>query len=267
MSITKGRTPIRSLAQWEQMAGPKRADQWATDRSAKEAARVWLEGGGVHLPAEVASAFAAHAAFGEILHWAGEPEVRLRFDQFPGEPRNSDLVVDARDAHGAFLIAIEAKADESFGETVSEALAAALDAQLKNPRSNGIARISQLAESLLGSRQPQSPGMKKIRYQLLTACAGALCEAERRGHTRAVMLVHELLTDKTSDKYHARNGTDLDLYVQRLSRGTVVSVEAGRIHGPFAIPGKPLLSGTVQLFIGKVRRNLRTVPPSTGGNR
>ncbi len=61
--------------------------------------------------------------FGRPIEWEAEPEARLRFDTFAGEPRNSDPLVVARDAHSPYIIAIEAKADETFGETVGKARA------------------------------------------------------------------------------------------------------------------------------------------------
>ena len=257
MPISKNHVELSSLQAWERLAGPKSPDQWVDGRSAKEVARAWLQGNGVHLPPEVATALAGHPAFGPVKTWDAEPEVKLRFDKFAGEPRNSDLVVYAQDAHGPFLVAVEAKADEPFGETVAETLSAALERYLENNRSNGVARVQQLAQALLGPRKQGDPPLNEVRYQVLTACAGVICEAERRGYSRALMLVHEFVTDKTKDANHRRNAADLDLFLRRLSHGGVVSLAVGEIRGPFALPGAPLLQDSVALFIGKVSRNLR----------
>jgi hypothetical protein len=258
MSILKSGIPITTLEAWETHAGPKNPNHWVDGKSAKEAARAWLEYGGTKPPEEVLSALINHEAFGPVQSWQGEPEAKLLFDSFAGEPRNSDLVVYAQDSHGPFLIAVEAKADEPFSETVAEALAAAVDRNLKNNRSNGVARIEQLAAALFGPRQSGDPPLKAIRYQLLTACAGALCEAQRRGYSRALMLVQEFVTVKTSDDKHFRNRADLDTFVKRLSHGSVSTVHPGGIYGPFAVPRAPFLWPGVALFVGKVSRNLRT---------
>ena len=45
-------------------------------------------------------------------------------------------------------LAVEAKADEPFGETVADALAAAVDRGLKSAKSNGVKRIEQLAAAV-----------------------------------------------------------------------------------------------------------------------
>ena len=257
MPISKDGIAILSLREWEMRAGPKNPNHWVDGRSAKEAARAWLEGEGKKLPIEVSVALAGHKAFGPVQKWHAEPEAKIRFDSFAGEPRNSDLVVDVQDLHGSFLVAVEAKADEPFGATVAKTLTAAHVRHSKNNRSNGVARIEQLTKALLGPQPIGEPLDKDIRYQLLTACAGALCEAERRGYSRTLMLVHEFITEKTTDERHRRNADDLDIFVNRLSHGTVTTVRSAGIYGPFAVPGIPLISRNTDLFIGKVSRNLR----------
>lgn len=87
-----------------------------------EIARAWLGNGDVSFPQEVAAILSAHAEFGAVLSWQAEPEARLHFDNFPGEPRNSDLLVVAEDNFAPYLLAVEGKADEPYGETVGKAL-------------------------------------------------------------------------------------------------------------------------------------------------
>ena len=258
MTISKNGRPILSLEDWKELAPPKADYQWTDDRSAKEAARAWLGAGVGNLPEEVALALKSHVDFGDVLTWRAEPEARLRFDAFPGEPRNTDLAVEVRDTHGDYFLAIEAKADEPFAETVAETLAAALERKLVNPRSNGIARVEQLAASILGPRGKKEPRTGDIRYQLLTACAGALCEAERKGIARAVLLVQEFVTSKTNDEKHRRNAEDLDRFLQRMSHDPQVHLTAGRLIGPLLVPGAPLLRSSVKLYVGKVTRSIRT---------
>jgi hypothetical protein len=258
MSIKKGGIKISSLDDWAARAGPKSRDQWVDGRSAKEVARAWLDGGGCELPPEVGNALANNPTFGPVESWVAEPEAKLRFDDFAGEPRNSDLVVYARDSRGPYLIAVEAKADEPFGESVADALASSLERILENERSKALLRIQQLAQALLGTRQQGDPPIKHLRYQLLTACAGAICEAERRQYSRAVVLIHEFVSNKTSDERHAANSAALDAFVSRLTHGVVSHVGDGGIQGPFAVPNAMLFAGTVGLFVGKVSRNLRS---------
>lgn len=256
--IIKNDSKILTLEEWARYAGPKSSIQWVDDRSAKEAARAWLEQLGSGLPVEVANTLASHDAFGPIQKWVAEPEAQLPFDSFPGEPRNSDLVVYAQDAFGPFLIAVEAKADEPFAETVADTLASSVERRLVNGRSNGIDRVQQLATALFGPRQGKEPSLNNIRYQLLTATAGALCEAERRKMNRAILLIHEFVTNKTADEKHDANAKDLDHFIHRLSRGGVTAVQSGHLYGPFTVPGFPLVSADIKLFVGKATRRLRT---------
>jgi hypothetical protein len=252
MSIAKAGRLIRSLADWEQYAPPKSPRHWVDGRSAKEVARAWLEGGGATMPQEVREVLSSHPRFGDVLSWDAEPEARLRFDDFPGEPRNSDLLVIANDSFGPYVLAVEAKADEPYGATLAEALGAALERRIENPRSNGIARIEGLATLLLRPRSAGLPKAGDLRYQLLTACAGALAEARRRRSARAVMLVHELITPATSDLNHARNASDLRLFLSRISGRTEMRVRDGELQGPFVFT--PYAG--VELFVGKVARHL-----------
>ncbi|GAB1723009.1 MAG: hypothetical protein NTNFB01_19050 [Nitrospira sp.] len=77
------------------------------------------------------------------------------------------------------------------------------------------------------------------------------------GLDRAVLLIHEFVTDKTLDEKHEQNARDLTHFVARLSHGAVKSVQAEYLYGPFTVPGAPLFSKKVDLFVGKATRNLR----------
>ena len=205
------------------------------------------------MPHEVLAALAGHPRFDDVLSWDAEPEARLRFDTFPGEPRNTDLLVIANDAFGPYMLAVEAKADEPYGDTLGTVLAAALERHIENPRSNGISRIDGLATLLLKPRCAGQPKVGDLRYQLFTACAGTLAEAHRRRAGRAVMLVHEFVTPATSDVKHARNASDFRLFLSRISGCSHRDVADGELQGPFAFEPYP----GVELFVGKVTRNLR----------
>jgi hypothetical protein len=257
MLISKAGRLISSLADWERYAGPKGSIQWVDGRSAKELARVWLDGESQSFPAEVISIIENSDCFGPVISWNAEPEAQLRFDSFAGEPRNSDLAVYAHDSFGPYLLAIEGKADESYGDTIAKTLVAAKRRLQKNPRSNGVRRIEQLVNALFGKDLGDFPEMSLLRYQLLTACAGALAEAERRGFERTIMLVHEFVTTKTQDRFHVRNSEDLSAFVRVLSRQPGLNVMPDVLYGPFNVAGGGLFQNKVKLFIGKVSRNIR----------
>jgi len=258
MPIVKLEKIISSLHEWETHAGPKSANQWVDGRSAKEAARAWLDGNGKSLPIEIEAALRANKFFGPPQSWIAEPEAKLKFDSFRGEPRNSDLVVRINDKNGDYVMAVEAKADEPFGGTIQKTIQAAEAKLIKSPRSNGLKRVRQLKEAILGNAVTDIELDIGIRYQLLTACAGLLCEAERNSYGRALMLIQEFVTDKTSDRKHQRNREDLNAFVLHISHGKVSTVETGLIYGPFRVPGSPILKNDIDLFIGKASRNIRS---------
>lgn len=160
-----------------------------------------------------------NADFAAVLEWQAEPEARMPFDKL-GEPRNADLLVHARDDNGPFLIAVEAKGNETFGSTVAQILAAARERKAENPHSNAEARALSLLTLVLGAPCDVSATDGAIRYQLLTATAGLLAAASE-GIDRVVLLVQEFRSPATKDRKHDANARDLDRFTSRLSGGAL----------------------------------------------
>jgi hypothetical protein len=205
------------------------------------------------LPPGVLELLKSNPAFGDVVSWSAEPEAQVRFDGFRGEPRNCDLLVQATDAFGDFVIAVEAKADEPFGDTIDDAMSAALERLVANPSSKGVARITNLAQSLFRERRGAHAKIATLRYQLLTATAGAL--AASTAGRRTVMLVQEFRTGKTAADKLQLNAKDLDAFVNRLTDGAIEHCEPGQLYGPIAISrrtDKQDSEVAPPLFIGKV---------------
>lgn len=255
MSIAKGEHRIRTLNDWEIHAGPKSPSQWVDYRSAKEVARAWLSAL-PELPPEVAALFTTSPAFGGPITWTAEPEAKVHFDELRGEPRNSDLLVRAQDRFGTFVMAVEAKADEPFGETVAGAWKAAEKRFDANPRSRGRERVLALCQSFFAVTPTEDAALGQLRYQLLTATAGALAEAARTGADRSILLVHEFASARTHPRKHQANADALDAFVSRLTRGAVAHGAAGQlVLLPLAI-GERQDHGWPKLYLAKVRRAL-----------
>lgn len=261
MAISKNGTPILTLEEWETCAGPDSPDHWTDGRGAKEAARAWLEADEV--PKELKTALKHHDGFGKVIAWSGEPLVAMPFDGEHEAPIGA-LVVEAEDEHGSYLIVVDAKSDEPFGETVGDTLATALEARLENDTADGIDRITRLAAALFGARRDDDPALKDVRYQLLTSCAACIAEAGRRGHSRALLLIQEFVTDRTVDRKLLQNTIDLGRFAKRLSHGDFKGLNPGDIAGPIRVPGAPLLSPAIDLYLGKISRNLRSQHKSKG---
>ena len=250
--IFKGDSPVATLGQWFELAGPKgREAQWVDGRSAKECARAWLEEPGT-VPREIAQLL-QQLDGGPLVVSRVEPEALLTFDGHGG-PRNADIAMWASDTHGPVAITVEAKADESFDKLLPEVLATALERRIQLPASGALTRATELALALFGPRGKGEPGLDRMRYQLMTAIAGTLAMAQRHNASRAALLVHEFHSAQTSRAKLKSNAKDLDVFVKRLSRGAVTAVEPGVLHGPFTVPGAPLFAEPASLYVGKAIR-------------
>lgn len=257
--ISKNGKPILSLEDWKQLGGPKDPiKQWKAGRSAMEAARAWLgtEPHSDSMPSEILRCFHSHQDFTQIIKWEAEPEVRLHFDHYRGEPRNTDLAVIAKDETGDFFIGVEAKADEPFDKTVVKAHKAAIKARETNIRSKAAARIEELCQKILGRGTQEC---SDIYYQLLTATAGVIAETKQRKLKRGILIIHEFVTDKTDDKRHDENSRALNQFVNCLTGG-YSSVADGELIGPIYFDSfkyREQDCSDVALYIGKARRYLR----------
>ena len=113
----------------------------------------------------------------------------------------------ARSVRERLLLAIEGKADESFGPTV--AAAAASPEPSRRPE-----RVRRLLLALFGSSDLVELG--DLRYQLVHAVAGTVIEAGLRHADAAVFVVHELVSPSCRSENLARNQSDLDRFVASL---------------------------------------------------
>ena len=239
--IEKNGRRLSTLDEWRVHAPPKSKVHWKDGRSAMESARSWLAAA-PSIPAEIAKTLDSHHDIGTLCDWRAEPEARVRFDKFRGEPSNLDVLLVGRDENGPIVVAVEAKADEPFGQTVRETLSSARSRLKANPRSKGVERVERLLAALFGATTDQTD-ILDLRYQLMTATAAAMAEAERQSAQRAVVMIHEFVTPLTTDTKHAR---DLDQFVAKIS-GQHDPLESGTLQGPFKVPGKPEIS----LYFGK----------------
>ena len=275
---------ITSLDDWLRYAPPKKGERhWRPGRSAMESARAWLDDGhGPTVPAEIAEVLNSHELTRAFRPELAVPELVTRLDDFRGEHRNHDLVVVGEAAGGRTLLAIEAKADESFGDHTVDAylqlcakrekeypakVDAARRAGKGRPRSsNAAARIEQLCAALFGpalESERVAQVAKPLRYQLVTAFAGALIEARARSCTQAVLLVHEFLSEPnaaraipgTRSSLVERNAAAFADFARAVTADPSADVRKGHLLGPLAVPGNARVPD-LPLLLGKARRNV-----------
>lgn len=274
---------IESIPDWLKYAPPKRPDlHWKAGRSAMESARAWLPDGRTPtVPAEIAQLLASNPATQDFSPELAIPEFITRLDDHEGEHRNHDLVVTGAAAGGRTLLAIEAKADESFGShtvrsylevcntaaaAYPQKVAAALAAGNRRPRpSNAAARIKELCAALFGppaEGEDAAEAAEPLRYQLITALAGALIEARARRCTQAVLIAHEFHSHPdpdrgltgTSPQKVKRNAEAWSAFVETLTGEP--AEKAPVFQGPVRAFGSHRVPAGIPAFLGKATRRL-----------
>jgi hypothetical protein len=184
--------------------------------------------------------------------WA---EHLIPFDAHDG-PTNADVAVVGAGVAGKIALVIEAKGDESFGALVGETFGAALERGIANRDSNGVRRIDDLARAIFRKRLPGQRGVIDLRYQLVTATAATIAFANQHGADVAVLIIHEFVTERTSDAAHRVNAADYELFLQRLSNAATQGREPMGLQ-LFHVPGGMLFPGGRSLLIGRVTTNCR----------
>lgn len=157
---TDGRA-INSLDDWRRWGGPKRTHQWQPRACAMELARAWCErdaspaSSAPAMPIELIDLLESSPRTRGFRPSQGFAEHVTRLDDFRGEHRNHDLVlVGANDRDDQLVIAIEAKALESFGSTTVSGQIAAGRARAG---SNIEARVTFSRRRCSAARCPTQP--------------------------------------------------------------------------------------------------------------
>lgn len=250
LQTSSGHT-IHSVDDWFHLAPPKGGTrQWRDGRSAKELAKAWFRGGTPAVPKELEALFKSHLATHGLIIERGIPEMRTQLDDFEGEKRNHDLILLGHAGDVNTLVAIEAKADEEFDQTIQQRLEKTVGTSSNIPR-----RIDLLSRSIFG--RPIDEELGQTRYQLLHGLAGTLIEAKNQGATQAVFVVHEFISDKVAPENVDRNAADFERFVRALSGWEGSPIGAGKLVGPIRVPGGEFVPAAIPAFIGKVTTILR----------
>jgi len=176
--------PTKSAECWRRLlADPVK--HWRDGYSAKSLATCWETAGG--FPPEVAAAFRASRipTFESLSFVAGFPEYKIQIPPTTLRPSQTDLMVVARRGRELVVIAVEGKAEESFGELVADW------------RQHGTPGKTERLDFLTGCLGLGREQLDGIRYQLLHRTASALLTAERFAASHAVMLVHSFSRQQT----------------------------------------------------------------------
>jgi hypothetical protein len=243
--------PLHSHAEWRGKLG-KNSKQGT---SAPTLAAAWAG------PVEVMGALRHQPALEGLVLTEIAAEVQSPVDEHSGD-RNHDLVIVGELPNGETVcICVEAKVKESFGPTVAQQAKAAAETKKQHPTSNQDARLKGLLERFVWHPHTEER-VHKMRYQLLTALAGTLSEAEHRKAQHAVLFLHEFLTDKGGDeKVLDKHHTDLHRFMT-----TVLDCEPPSMEGG---PWSMDVSGAtwapdIKLYIARAATDLRTTTLEAG---
>ena len=228
---------------------PKRDYQWKAGRSAMELARSWFRGNTIACPTALLALLESHDLTRGCTLTAGQPEHVTPLPE-RGEGRNHDLWLTGTCAAGGVTVCVEAKADETFGERIGDAIQMA---RRRTPQSGMPARASALLEILIGRpADPEQEPWRGLRYQLFTAVAGTAIQAVADGSSLAVFVVQEFCGPRTNGELQQTNDADLRAFVTTVFPA-IPQLETGRLFGPVTLTAGPHLSQPVQLLFGKIR--------------
>lgn len=211
IKISKNNNIITTVEEWYQFAPPKaKGKHWKDGRSAKSLAQFMTDKNQVKKLEDILVELEYNTK--GVISCTPEANTVL---PCKGNGRNHDLLMIGED----FVVGIEAKVSEPFGEEISTELIEASD--------NKKGRIDKLANELFGCKINEVKDGLKLRYQLLTGVYGTLREAEKNKKSKALFLVIVFTDGLTSEDENAvnRNNDDFKNFCQQIG----LSAEGGTI--------------------------------------
>ena len=234
---------IHSVEEWEALAPPASNAHWKDGRSAKELATAWTTGSG---PDALIELFAGNDDLGALRIHDATAEAQVAFDEFPGGRRNHDLLIRGKCAAGPVVIGLEAKADETFGQTITTYRREALAVREAGKPTNAPERLDNLIADIGLISLERNPTFGDLRYQLFSGVAGTLAAAREPGEI-AAFVVHEFATSETTAAKRAENKRALAQFVGDVT-GAVTPDQDRWLLGPFHVPAQRWVG--VPLYIG-----------------
>lgn len=211
IKISKNNNIITTVEEWYQFAPPKaKGKHWKDGRSAKSLAQFMTDKNQVKKLEDILVELKYDT--NGVISCTPEANTVL---PCKGNGRNHDLLMIGED----FVVGIEAKVSEPFGEEISTELIEASD--------NKKGRIDKLANELFGCKINEVKDGLELRYQLLTGVYGTLLEAENNQKSKALFLVVVFTDGLTYEDENAvnRNNDDFKNFCQQI----VLSAEGGTI--------------------------------------
>lgn len=234
---------ITSIETWRLHAAPKGGDaQWVDGRSAKELAKAWCATAPVEPPRDLARLLDSHQLTRGLCASEAYPELRTDLRGEARGPRVHDILIVGTTGRGRVVVGVEAKADEAFDRTLADRWAAAQRTLQAGNATNWPARLARLTPALFAAEATDAGGefnqeLSHIPYQLISALAGTLIEAERRRAVLAVLAVHVFATNRTRPEILAENKRVFSGFAAFVTESDPTEIVDGQLYGPFTVPG------------------------------
>ena len=178
---------IKRIEDWYCKAGPKDKDaQWKEDYSAKEFARLWFKNEtNLIEPKEIKNIIDSIYGTHQLLFCFPEYFSSLDTEK---SGRNHDMfILGFSKTHGLFVVCIEAKVEEKFGDKTVKQYLDSVNEQSGVPK-----RVSWMKEKLDMSNR----NIDNIYYQLLTAACGTITEAEKYDCKNCMTLIVQIIPQR-----------------------------------------------------------------------
>lgn len=207
LTIKKNGKEIYTNGGWFRAAPPEgREKQWVPSFSASELADYFLRYKGF-VPPEIDAYLNEIGIVSNSFNSEPECKTDLEKEGF-GEkgPRQHDLLI--KSDTNEVIIGLEAKAREDLDEYVTE--------KGDDPLTpNQEKRYAGLCDKLLGR---ELNNCENIRYQLLSATAGTLIEADKLGAKKAVLLIVLFKTPVVSQEHIQSTKKDIETFLKCLKQ-------------------------------------------------
>lgn len=233
---------IKNINDWHSFifASSTKKSHWKDGRSAKSLAEFMMNENGETFIKKVVSELLKE----NILLEDAIPEFEMRFDNYR-HGREHDLAIwGTTDSKKKVFIGVEAKVDERFNKTISEAYISAKVEELNGKATDAPKRIEELLKRHFKEIKPE---YFKLRYQLFYATAGTLAEKA----DISIMLIIVFQTNLCNKVIAIENHKDYIQFIDSINSKRIDSTTDVDIH-ELTIGDKALYSVYVNIDRNKV---------------
>lgn len=211
---------INSTEKWRELAPPMEPIlHWKDYRSAKELAKSIFENGTL-VPKIVSVLERFNIPVPEDMHGVPEKATELRWGC--GGPRKHDLFFI--DNNSTIVIGIETKADEPFDKSVKD------KRKIAKKNADGGKNMSARLDGILNYLYNNYPPDNKedLMYQLLSATAGVILEAEDKKINQACVMFLIFNSDRLDENKKKKNEEDWQKFCKTMNldvNGGIINIQ------------------------------------------